>query len=731
MGNNKSTAASTRAVATKTEAETDEVPQGLCHFCEKMDLGSLVSQKGYRHAASVEEAKVCRRTCRLCWHVFKDHMFREWEGVRMFAKNDPVRVKWALDPRVCMEFLIPASDGRNRVLFFIRRQENSRLNSSELSVVPITAEPPDNSGKWMVEKAKMWLSECVEHHSCGRPLPFFDQSNGLPKRLLDVTTRPGTSPSQIRLVNTNEIPRSQNEHVQDSSPLEYFALSHCWGPNGLLDHGKTSSSSLSERQAAISIEMLPLNFQHAIRVTRDLGAKYLWIDALCIIQDSITDWSEEGARMGAIYSNARLTIAAASSEMAAEGFLDREPTTPRPHILLQVDTTGLQEPPLGPAELLLYSNESLTSLEPNFLDLLRRNTHSLARRAWCLQENLMSGRVVHFTKGKLIWECREGFRDEFLVHPSDKGMWQRIVPKMSSLRPACSDMIRVLEGELDPLDLWYSHVIPDFTSRNITYDFDRLAATSSIARAVAWARGWPTTDYLAGVWSKDLGRGLAWRMQEFNAYEKHKDRNSNDTRDAKSVEWQNPSWSWVSAKAPIVFERGHGAYAEMLKDDPTQSSGSLVRLVRSELVTSLDPFGPVKSTGIVVEAPICFAGLLMPDAVIGYMVMRGGRPVFRKLAMADLDVMVKLPYDDAYPYGDDLTIFKINIMALYKTHPSVSTSDLWGPSLSANMRIEAFLLLKSSGAKGSEGMDCFERIGFMSTAPLFDLPMEMKTVMLV
>ena len=377
-------------------------------------------------------------------------------------------------------------------------------------MVSITAEPPDNGGKAVVAKAKMWLSECVEHHDCGKPLPFFDEGNGLPTRLLDVATRLGTSPLQIKLVNTKEIPRGQDDSVQDPSPLKYFALSHCWGPDGLFDQGKTTSSSLPERQAAIDIETLPLNFQQAIRITRDLGANYLWIDALCIIQDSVADWSEEGARMGAIYSNACLTIAAASSGKAADGFLDREPATPRPHIPLQVDTTGLQEPPLGPVELLLYSYQSLFGgFEPRFLGLLSRETHLLARRAWCLQENVMSGRVVHFAKGKLIWECRGWFRDEFLVLPYKDSIWHAIVPKLSSLRPACFDIGRVLEGELDPLDLWYDHVIPDSMSRGITYDSDRLAAVSSVARAVAWKCGWPSTDYLAGAWSNDLGRGLS------------------------------------------------------------------------------------------------------------------------------------------------------------------------------------------------------------------------------
>ena len=126
MENTESEAPSIGVAATKPKTETDQEPQGLCHLCAKIDLGSLVSQEGYGHVATVEEAKTCRRTCRLCWHVFNDDKFHEWEvGIRMFENNGPVRVKWAQDSRVCIEFLIPAFEARKSVLFFVRRRGTS------------------------------------------------------------------------------------------------------------------------------------------------------------------------------------------------------------------------------------------------------------------------------------------------------------------------------------------------------------------------------------------------------------------------------------------------------------------------------------------------------------------------------------------------------------------------------------------------------------------------------
>jgi hypothetical protein len=76
---------------------------------------------------------------------------------------------------------------------------------------------------------------------------------------------------------------------------------------------------------------LPLTFQHAINLTRRLGYRYLWIDALCIIQDDRLEWREEAAKMVDVYFNSDLNIAASDSKDSRGGiFRRRNPlaTTP-------------------------------------------------------------------------------------------------------------------------------------------------------------------------------------------------------------------------------------------------------------------------------------------------------------------------------------------------------------------------------------------------------------------
>jgi hypothetical protein len=82
---------------------------------------------------------------------------------------------------------------------------------------------------------------------------------------------------------------------------EYITLSYCWGGSQDLT---TSTATLSDRKSAIPISLLPPGLQDAISITRLLGFQYLWVDALCILQDSIEDKATEIAKTAAIYRNA-------------------------------------------------------------------------------------------------------------------------------------------------------------------------------------------------------------------------------------------------------------------------------------------------------------------------------------------------------------------------------------------------------------------------------------------
>lgn len=143
------------------------------------------------------------------------------------------------------------------------------------------------------------LQTCLNKHTLRQ-----QSEGGLPARLLDVGH---CGDSAIRLVET-----------KSAASVKYIALSYCWGDNVTV---KTTLAGLENMKSGISISELLQAYVDAVALTRELGIQYLWIDALCIIQDSHEDWVKESAKMSGIYAKAYLTIAAASSGSANQPFL--------------------------------------------------------------------------------------------------------------------------------------------------------------------------------------------------------------------------------------------------------------------------------------------------------------------------------------------------------------------------------------------------------------------------
>ena len=129
----------------------------------------------------------------------------------------------------------------------------------------------------------------------------------MPTRLLDVSCE-----SNIRLVTMAP--------VADSEP--YITLSHQWGT---AIFKKLTSGTVAEMEQSILIEKLPKTFLDAIAVTRRLKCRYLWIDSLCIIQDSWDDWEKEAGLMSKVYQNGLCNIAATGALDNSDGlYIDRQ-----------------------------------------------------------------------------------------------------------------------------------------------------------------------------------------------------------------------------------------------------------------------------------------------------------------------------------------------------------------------------------------------------------------------
>ncbi|TVY89433.1 hypothetical protein LAWI1_G007523 [Lachnellula willkommii] len=184
---------------------------------------------------------------------------------------------------------------------------------------------------------------------------------------------------------------------QSTSPIKYTTLSYCWGN---AKFRTTKENELLHRQE-LTYEHLPRTLQDAITVTRQLSIPYIWIDALCIVQDDPAEWEIESSKMRDVYLGSSLTIAASD---AADVYTGCFPAS--------FDGNGGLDPP----DIFFISNirdegEFVIRLQS---EDIRRFADGvvLNSRGWVLQEMVLSNRIVHCMKSGLYWECKCAYQTE-------------------------------------------------------------------------------------------------------------------------------------------------------------------------------------------------------------------------------------------------------------------------------------------------------------------------------
>lgn len=231
------------------------------------------------------------------------------------------------------------------------------------------------------------IHHCDEAHDCMAAQEHSDSPGVLPTRLVDVG-RDDTGP--IRLVETRQT--GQEPPVTG----RYIALSHRWGELGREQRFCTYKDNMAHRKARIEYDLLPRSFQDAVRVTRAMGVRYLWIDSLCIVQEDPVEWAAESGWMEDVFSNAYCTIAASSASSSLVGFLGPR----RPRDAIRLSTPG--GPPLHLAEAVDDFRADVENSE-------------LSSRGWVLQERALSRRTIYFTSTQVYWECGTGVVCETLA----------------------------------------------------------------------------------------------------------------------------------------------------------------------------------------------------------------------------------------------------------------------------------------------------------------------------
>jgi len=187
-----------------------------------------------------------------------------------------------------------------------------------------------------------WITTCRDSHDECKTL---SSSSFVPSRLVDTgPLNSGHVNDHLRIVSHDQI---------SQPPPTYAALSYCWG-NGKsqevtdgTQRYETTPDNLSEREISFSLHHLPQTLRDAVAIVRKLGIRYLWVDALCILQgpdaESRADWEVESAVMDRVYGRAVLTIAAASAAAAHDGILhERSSISSRPAVATTMKPRKIQ-----------------------------------------------------------------------------------------------------------------------------------------------------------------------------------------------------------------------------------------------------------------------------------------------------------------------------------------------------------------------------------------------------
>jgi hypothetical protein len=359
---------------------------------------------------------------------------------------------------------------------------------------------------------RQWCLDCSTRHNVCREAQKSPESNCLPTRLVNIGKR---LPIKLCLRYGFSLPQS----------TRYTTLSHCWGILGptikLLD---CNYQSMMEQ---INFDHLPKTFRDAIIVSKMLGVNYIWIDSLCIIQDSMSDWQRESSLMHQVYSNSFCNISATAALDSSQGlFFTRDPVTIRP-LRFQACIDGMRSC-FSICDLRVW----LTAVTFAPLNL----------RAWVCQERILSKRNLHFSDGEVFWECcellaSETFPSGFSITWCDMSLKQDISNFFLAFFAKRASSESNLPLNNDALACAYQvwrKVVLLYSRTRLTFETDRLVAIGGLA---TYMNEVLADKYLAGLWKRNLVEHLLW----------HGGSSSPQVKGPYIA----PSWSWASVNSSV------------------------------------------------------------------------------------------------------------------------------------------------------------------------------------
>ena len=335
---------------------------------------------------------------------------------------------------------------------------------------------------------KRWITICKTEHDS--KCKGHEKDNTPAKRLIDV----------------------ENSCIVDGSIVkEYLTLSYVWGMAAQFMLTKNVIEESRKKNFFESLATkIPQSIRDAMQVCRNIGVRYLWVDARCIVQDDGEDKKDQIGLMDEIYGQALAVLIVAAGEGADYGI------------------PGMGE---KKRELVSYVEtvdgiELMTSLASTTFSAKRSQWNT---RAWTYQEYILGNRLLVFTDTYVFFKCStsmfrddavlptSGFHPSMPIHSDDK--WILVT-------------LKNISEDMDPKKVWkdyYDGLLAFYLRRNMKFDSDALPAFSGILNVLSKTLG----PFHSGLPKKYFSRSLLWTDPHHGIFKRRAN---------------FPSWSWAGWK---------------------------------------------------------------------------------------------------------------------------------------------------------------------------------------
>lgn len=303
-------------------------------------------------------------------------------------------------------------------------------------------------------------------------------------------------------------------HIPRDGSCHYAVLSYCWGASNFLLLTKANSTQLTAQRGLDRVR-IPRTIANAMEITIAVGMRYLWVDALCIVQDDPSEKNSQIQKMHKIYASAALTIIAASGNGADDGLWDTTNGTRQPQIEEEID--GLR----------------FVGLEPTLEDVLAGSIWK--RRAWTYQEYVLSKRMLVFSKTEAYYSCEQGACAEDFVHSVNA------TGEHELNSPASDEGFAVSVDRLLNFPEYWPTLIREYTKREMSFQSDGLNAAAGVLASYSVGS---KNSFICGLPLEGLFEySLLW----FASGPLH-------MRASCATGKDFPTWSWVGWVGPVSYE---------------------------------------------------------------------------------------------------------------------------------------------------------------------------------